>query len=140
MKEVTKYIALDGTKFNTAEDCKEYESIINRVIEINNLRDNGEVSYCKVAIRQDKEAVKKFKYDFYMLCAEIIPECKSLFTEVAVGNRHQSRASHVLSCSSREYPILNEISYRLDCIGESGIEYDQPYFALHEDEFRGEIK
>lgn len=58
MRKITKYAASDGKEFNTAQEYEKHESIISRVVEINNLRDNSEVSYCKVAIRQDKEIVK----------------------------------------------------------------------------------
>lgn len=140
MRKITKYAASDGKEFNTAQECEKYESIISRVVEINNLRDNSEVSYCKVAIRQDKEIVKQFKHDFYILCTEVIPDYKRIFTEVANGIRHQSHASRILSDNGENYRILAEVAFRLDCIGEYGIEYDQPYFAIHEDEFEGEIK
>lgn len=140
MREITKYAASDGKEFNTAQECEKYESIINRVVEVNNLRDNSEVSYCKVAIRQDKEIVKQFKHDFYMLCAEIIPDCKRIFTEVAEGIRHQSHANRILSDYGFTHPILADTAFRIDCISDDGVEYDQPYFATHEAEFKGEIK
>lgn len=140
MREIIKYAASDGKEFNTAQECKKYESIINRVVEINNLRDNSEVSYCKVAIRQDKETVKQFKHDFYMLCAEVFPDCKKTFTEVAEGTRHQSHANRILSDCGFTHPILADIAFRIDCISDDGVEYDQPYFAAHEAEFKGEIK
>lgn len=140
MKEITKYIASDGTEFNTAQKCKKYESIIDRVVEIDNLKDNSEVSYCEVAIRQDKEIVKKFKHDFYMLCAEVIPAYKRIFTEVAEGTRHQSHANRIVSDYGCNYPILAHTAYRIDCISDDGVEYDQPYFAIHKEEFEGEIK
>lgn len=140
MKEITKYAASDGTEFNTAQECKKYESIINQVVEIDNLRDNSEVSYCKVAIRQDKKIVNQFKHDFYMLCAEIIPEYTRIFTEVAEGTRHQSHANRIISDYGYTYPILADIAFRIDCISDDGVEYDQPYFAAHEAEFKGEIK
>lgn len=140
MKEITKYAASDGTEFNTAQECEKYESIINRVVEINNLRDNSEVSYCKVAIRQDKGIVKQFKHDFYMLCAEVFPDCKKTFTEVAEGTRHQSHANRILSDYGYTYPILAGTAFRIDCISDDGVEYDQPYFAAHEAEFKGKIK
>lgn len=140
MREITKYAASDGTEFNTAQECKKYESIINRVVEIDNLRDNSEVSYCEVAIRQDKGIVKRFKHDFYMLCAEIIPDYKRIFTEVAEGTRHQSHANCILSDYGYTYPILADTAFRIDCISDDGVEYDQPYFVAHEAEFKGEIK
>lgn len=140
MREITKYIASDGTEFNTAQECRKYESIIDRVVEIDNLRDNSEVSYCKVAIRQDKEKVKKFKHDFYMLCAEVIPDYKRIFTEVAEGTRHQSHANRILSDYGDIYPILADTVFRIDCISDDGVEYNQPYFAANEAEFKGKIK
>ena len=140
MREITKYAASDGTEFNTAQECKKYESIINQVVGINNLRDNSEVSYCKVAIRQNKEIVKQFKHDFYMLCADIIPDYKRIFTEVADGTRHQSHANRIIIDYGYTYPILAGTAYRIDCISDDGVEYDQPYFATHKVEFKGEIK
>ena len=33
MKEIMKYATSDGTEFNTAQECRNYETIINRVVE-----------------------------------------------------------------------------------------------------------
>lgn len=63
-----------------------------------------------------------------------------MFSEVANGTRHISHAGRVLSDYSHDFPILWKLYFRLECINDfSGFEYEQPYFANHESEFKGVI-
>lgn len=140
MEEITIYKAVDGTRFDSKGDCEYYESVIDNVNNImSRLRPNDEIS-SNVAIRQDSDVVKEVKQDFFLLCAEVILSYKQLFREVANSIRHISHAGRVLSDYSHKFPILYDLYFRLECISEtSGIEYEQPYFANHEIEFKGVI-
>ena len=140
MEEIVIYKAVDGTRFDSKGDCEYYESVIDNVNNImSRLRPNDEIS-SNVAIRQDSDVVIEVKQDFFLLCAEVIPSYKQLFSEVANRIRHISHAERILSDYSNDFPILYATYFRLECISEtSGIEYEQPYFAKHEIEFHGVI-
>lgn len=140
MEEITIYRAVDGTRFDSKVDCEYYESVIENVNNImSRLRPNDEIS-SNVAIRHAPDVVIEVKQDFFLLCAEVIPSYKQLFSEVANRIRHISHAGRVLSDYSHDFPILYDLCFRLECINDcSGVEYEQPYFANHEIEFRGVI-
>jgi len=141
MVEITIYKAVDGARFESKCDCEHYESVIDKANNImSRLRPNDEIS-SNVAIRQDSDVIKEVKRYFFLLCAEVIPSEKQWFSEVANGIRHISHAGCVLSDYSHDFPILWKLYFRLECINDfSGVEYEQPYFANHESEFKGVIK
>lgn len=141
MVEITIYEAVDGTRFNSKGDCEHYESVIDKANNImSRLRPNDEIS-SNVAIRHDFNVVTEVKKDFFLLCAEVIPSYNQWFSEVANGIRHISHAGRVLSDYSHDFPVLWKLYFRLECINDfSGVEYEQPYFANHECEFKGVIK
>ena len=140
MEVIITYKAVDGTRFDSKNDCESYESVIDNVNNImSRLRPNDEIS-SNVAIRQDSDVVIEVKKDFFLLCAEVIPSFKQLFSEVADRKRHISHAGRILSDYSDDFPILYKSYYRIECINQiSGVEYEQPYFANHETEFDGVI-
>ena len=140
MEEITIYKAVDGTRFDSKKDCEYYESVIVNVNNImSRIRPNDKIS-SEVAIRQDSDVVIEVKKDFFLLCAEVIPSYKQLFSEVADRKRHISHAGRVLSDYSHDFPILYGSYFRFECINDcSGVEYEQPYFANHETEFDGVI-
>lgn len=140
MEKITIYIAVDGTRFDSKEDCKYYESICKNVSNIMaRLRPNEDVS-SRIAIKQDVDVVREVKQDFFLICAEAIPSFSQWFKEVADGTRHISHAGRILSDYSKDFPILSATYFRLECISETScIEYEQPYFANHEIEFKGVI-
>ena len=60
--------------------------------------------------------------------------------EIADGSRHQSHIGYIFD-DMPQYPILNHTFFRFECINmESGIEYCQPYYKEHENEFKGVIE
>ena len=140
MEEITIYKAVDGTRFDSKGDCEYYESVIDNVNNImSRLRPNKEVS-SRIAIRQDVDVVREVKQDFFLICSEVIHSYSQLFKEVAYGTRHISHAGRILSDCSKDFPILYDSYFRLECINDcSGVEYEQPYFANHEIEFEGVI-
>lgn len=140
MEEITIYKAVDGTRFDRRADCEYYESIYKNVSNIMAmLRPNKEVS-SRIAIRQNIGVVREVKRDFFLICAEVIPSFGQWFKEVADGTRHISHAGRTLSDYCKDFPILYDAYFRLECISEtSGVEYAQPYFAHHEIEFDGVI-
>lgn len=140
MEEITFYKAVDGTMFDIKGDCEYYESVIDNVNNImSRLRPNDKIS-SNVAIRQDSDVVIEVKQDFFLLCAEVIPSYKQLFSEVANRIRHISHAGRVLGDYSHKFPILYDSYFRLKCINDcSGVEYEHPYLVNNEIEFHGVI-
>jgi len=140
MEGIRIYIAVDGTRFDSKGNCEYYESVIDNVNNImSRLRPNKEVS-SRIAIRQDVDVVREVKQDFFLICAEVIHSYSQLFKEVACGTRHISHAGRILSDYSKDFPILYDSYFRLECINDcSGIEYQQPYFVNHEIDFKGVV-
>lgn len=139
MVEKIIYVALDGTRFDIKNKCLEYENIINDISKIvSNLRDNDEVN-SNTAVQQDIEIVKKSWKQFLSVCANAIPEWKDWFYQCAEGVRHESHIGRLLDDYSSEFPILYGTYFRFQCIDTSGVEYEQPYFSLHPNEFNGKI-
>ena len=74
-------------------------------------------------------------------CAKAIPLYRRWFKQVKSGTRHISAIGIVLSDYNKDFPYLWKAFYRFQCISlTSGIEYEQAYFALHENEFKGIVK
>ena len=72
------------------------------------------------------------------LCSKMIPSYKHIFDDTANDNAHPSHAERILSDSG--YECLCHTNYRFRCMNmNSGIEYEQPYYATHEDEWKGKI-
>lgn len=132
IKEVTIFETTDGCRFNNEKEAKEYETLYEKCEKImGQLRpheDNG-------AVQQDIELVKKAFNEFMDLCVEAIPHYKKTFIGVKEGNIHPSWAQRVIS----DYDIdcLLNAFYRFKCTNMvSGIEYEQPYYAEHESEWK----
>jgi hypothetical protein len=135
IKEIIHYVTDDGSEFDNYKDAQEYETVYQRCEEIMSQLNpyvDGKV------IRQDIETVKKAYKEFMGLCGEIIPQHKWVFDGVINGTIHQSHAERVLS----DYDIecLCRAVYRFMCTNmDSGIEYEQPYYVNHQNEWKGEI-
>lgn len=139
MEEIIKYKSNDGTIFDRKEDCVNYESICEKVKDI-------EDSYLPKPSRKIENNeyyehsmlnVYKAKTKFYNLCSEVFKLTNNItfskiFDEISCGNRHPSHGDRILSDFG--YTVLSNFSYRLRCIGYGGKEYQQPYFVTHENE------
>lgn len=140
MKVITIYAADDGTRFDSAKECEKYEVVMNSVNNImGQLRNNNALEY-DCAIQQDRQTVKSCFNDFLELCEKTIATEAKVFRECREGKRHISHAEYVISTYSSDYPCLHRAMYRFECINEaSGIEYEQPYFAKKEPQFKGRV-
>ncbi|MFM6995034.1 MAG: hypothetical protein ACKOWO_07975 [Sediminibacterium sp.] len=137
MKAITIYQCNDGTRFDAENDAKEYESLCDEVKRI--MEPMGERTHkCDIGeeyIQHDPKDVKKALHDFLILCANTLTGyCKPLM-ECAKGKRHISHANYIISeCG---FKTLSDANYRFRCTNmESGREYQQPYYAKHENEFK----
>lgn len=129
----------DGVRFDNQEDCEKYEKIVERVLNaIKRISPEGIKTDYNQAIRHNMEDVKKAYKSFMEICADDIPEYKNIFLECAKGLRHPSHASRIINdCGDS---ILWKTDYKFSCINkETGIEYEQPYYATHTEEFTGKI-
>lgn len=141
MKVITIYAAYDGTRFDSAKECEKYEAVMNSVDNImKRLRNDKNALEHGCAIQQDRQTVKSCLNDFLELCEKTIPTEAKVFKECKEGKRHISHAEYVVSEYSNDYPCLHRAMLRFACINEvSGIEYEQPYFANNEPQFKGRV-
>ena len=140
MKEIVVYEAKDGKRFDKESDCYDYEIVIYCAEQImETLKPRTPIDY-NHAVQQDLQEVRSAFNKFMLLCARVIPLFARHFEEVADGTRHPSHAWRILSDYSYDYPVLHKVWSRFECISQtSGIEYEQPYYTQHENEFKGEI-
>lgn len=141
MKIITIYVADDGTRFDTAKKCEKYEVVMNSVDHImKRLRNDKNALEHGCAIQQDKQIVTSCLNDFLGLCETTIPTEALVFKQCKEGKRHISHAEYVISDYANDYPCLQRAMFRFECINEvSGIEYEQPYFANNEPQFKGRV-
>lgn len=139
MKKLLIYEAKDGKRFDNKSDCFSYELIISSIVSVmSNLRNDIEPN-STTAVKQDIFAVKEAFKDFMGICAAAIPEQSKWFEEAKKGKRHISHIEYILSEYAHDFPVLRRTIHRFICISENGIEYEQAYFAEHEEEFKGTI-
>ena len=139
MKEITTYIADDGSRFDCKRECADYENLCSRVDNIMSaLRPRDDSG--RTAVRQDTMIVKQTYTELMKLCSEVMPRHERIFNECAAGTRHRSHAGRIISDYWNEYRCLAAADYRFDCIDwETGIEYEQPYYTSNPHYFKGEI-
>ena len=138
MKEITIYECEDGTRFDSKTKALEYEKLCSDVgtIMCNLEPRTDDCEDGKCFIQQNVDSVRESLKKFLLLCSEKLPLDKKTFTECANGTRHISHASYLLSDYGID--IFKNTMFRFSCTNmESGREYQQPYYAKHEDEFKG---
>ena len=139
MEKLTIYKAKDGVRFDVEKDCAEYEKLIDRVeAVICKLRPHEDVD-TMVAIQQNINTLRDcFKTFLVDICAPLFPSYGHLFISCAEGKTHKSWPSRILA--DNDYPVLRYTMWRFECIDmETGIEYEQPYFAYNPKEFKGTV-
>ena len=142
MKTITVY-EVDGKRFDREEDARAYEHLCQRVSKAMSVLKprTKEVEDGLAYIEHDKEAVKIAFAQFMGICADVIPDWKEWFEQVAKGERHISHAGRIIGDVAYKYPILSDVFFRFNCINfEHGYEFQQPYYATHIDEAFKDIK
>ena len=139
MERLIIYKAKDGTRFNVKKDCLEYEKLIDRVNKVICKLRPHEGAGTMVAIQQNINTLRDcFKTFLVDICAPLLPDYAHLFFICAEGKAHKSWPSRILADS--HYPVLYHTIWRFECIDmETGIEYEQPYFAYNPKEFKGTV-
>lgn len=145
MKEKIIYVADDGTEFSIKESCATYEDLLNRVRRtIAFLKPNKDIDGHNITVRHDPCIVKQAFHDFLQICETTIPDNRiaDMFRKARTGSEyvHPSHLEYHLSDYSKSYPILWSTFCRFQNINfTSGIEYTQPYYVYHENEWKWEI-
>lgn len=139
IKAITVYECEDGKRFDSAEDAEKYEMLLNECNAINNMLGvSKEPKFQECAVRLDKQTVDFCYEKFIGLCEETFMTACSNDKSFENINRHFIH--RVIDDCESEYPCLRRLSQRFHDISTSSyIEYDQPYFTKHEDEFKGKV-
>lgn len=140
MQRKVIYIAEDGTRFDSKDGCLNYESLSDKCERIMSSLfydkkelDNGN------ALRHDNDVVKSCFGHFMDLCSTAIPQSRKELQEVKAGKRHISHAQYIIEDYSNDFPCLFKTFFRFMCIDKYGVEYQQPYYAMHRDDFKGAL-
>lgn len=135
MKEATIYIANDGTEWPDKNMCLDYEYSRKKANFING----------KLGPYPKNNTAIKHTIDIHMLWKNFLLLCmldndyivRNFANEVYEGKRHDSHLGHYLYRSNNPlydlYARFNSIDF------STNIEYDQPYYATHPIEFKGQI-
>jgi hypothetical protein len=134
MKEMTIFVADDGTRFDTAKAAIDYERLCVRCRELEAMlgphpQDSGE--------RIKHPRLAAYRKAVIALCRELFPR-EPIFQHDAATIHHFSYAGRFLS-EQAPRPV-NHLWHRLMCVGDDGYEYEQPFFALHPDEFVKQVR
>lgn len=142
MREEKVYVANDGAHFKTSEECLAYECYLNKANEIMS-RLKPRKSESGYAVRQEVDTVRQAMRDFFDNVGKPLVGwdlAKRMMDDTANGTRHMSHIECLFS-EYPEYPVLSNVFYRFTCISmQSGIEYEQPYYVTHEEDFTGTIE
>ena len=146
MKTIEAYRLKDGTTFLDKKKALLYEFILNKCESIEERffltpKNKPNESYC---IQQDKTKINDAWNEF---ATDVLKSYISGFDKQIEGTIGYFVAKHlnsieninriVTECCS-ELPCVNNLFFRFLCISTSTfIEYEQPYFVTHEEQFDG---
>ena len=142
MKQVIVY-ETNGKRFDDIKDAEAYEALCERVESIMSklAPRTNDVNNGYTWGKHDPHTVQNCFRAFCEVCAETIPSFANWFIQTAENTRHISHISRILSDYDREFPILNKTYFRFFCIDfEKGLEFEQPYWVTHQDEFFSRLK
>ena len=134
MKKITVYECSDGTRFDSEAKAEKYDNLLSKLKDIESKylgkSPNGN-TYTK---QHNLEDVHQYKLAICKAAAEYFPRYAKVFEECGIGTRHMSHAQYYIQ--DYNATALLQAFYRLECIDEkSGIEYEQPYYATHPEEW-----
>ena len=133
MKEIVIYECSDGKRFDKKLDAEMYECILGVVENI--MAPLGTKPNSFNAFKHEKEIVETSLAKLMELCGDTIITFKESFKKTTI-NCIRNISARVLSDYSDSFPCLWMAYERFMCISPTSfIEYDQPYWAYHEEEF-----
>lgn len=140
MQRKVIYIAEDGTRFDSEVDCLNYEALSDKCKRIMSslYYDKKELDK-RNALKHDNDVVKSCFGHFMDLCSTAIPQSRKEFQEVKEGKRHISHAKYIIEEHSNDFLCLFKAFFRFLCIDKYGIEYQQPYYVKHREDFKGSL-
>lgn len=136
IREVIVY-DVDGKKFDKKSDAEEYFVLYKDVCKIASVL-GKEIENDKSFKKHNISEVKKSFKEFCLLCEKIFPTYKDSFHLLYDKGYYDSGSicCRIIYDSCYDYPILSKVFYRYSCINfTSGIEYLQPYYAEHPEDF-----
>lgn len=137
IKKIEIYECGDGTRFDDEERAQRYEDtrVELRAVERKYLGPRAEeVKRGKGTQEHPIENVIAYRKEICRIAGEYIPSSKWVFDGCGDGTRHISHANRVVS--DCDVKMLDVAFFRLNCINlSSGREYEQPYYALHPEEW-----
>ena len=142
VKRVIVYEAY-GKRFDEYDDALKYEYLYEEVEKImSDLPPRSKaVENGTGVVKHDVSTLNKCLKAFCNICAEHITPFKQWFIDVVNDDLHISHIGRILSDYRSDFPILYKTYYRFDCIDfETGIEFQQPYYVIHQDEFFSQLK
>lgn len=139
MKSITKYVANDGTEFNTKADCLRHEALIVEIDEImSDLPELPKEDGCSFA--NGSGYIQHKAVTFFMVRERLLKIAKR-FTDhkwidqsiESPRTTHASWAGRIIDeCCPRP---LSRAWHRIYCTNVQSLrEYGQPYYADHENE------
>lgn len=140
MKEITIYECEDGSRFDIKEKAERYDEVLEKIKQI--MTPIGEpVTESYSAKQRDKDAVETTIKDLMNLCAWCIPDWSDIFGRVnELEDIQRYIVGRVLGDYSNDWKCLWKAYFRLSCISPTSyIEYEQPYWTSHEDEYQEEL-
>ena len=140
MKEITIYECEDGSRFDNRKKAAIYDKVLETIKDI--MAPIGEpVTESYSAKQRDKDAVETAAKDFMQLCAWCIPDWSDTFEKVnELEDLQRYIVGRVLGDYSHDWKCLHNAFFRFSCISPiSYIEYEQPYWTSHEDEYQEEL-
>lgn len=133
---------MTGLYLMIKKSCLQYEAYLNKINQIMSRLKEKKEGY-GYAVKQDMKIVKTAMRDFFDQVAKNLVDwdlAKRMMDDTVNGIRDMSHISRIFS-EYPEFPLLSKTFFRFECIDfESGVEYDQPYFASHKSSFNGIIE
>lgn len=132
MKTITKYVATDGSEWTSMTDCGKRDLLD---MKVKTLEKELGPSVGRGRRKIDVAAYARVKADTVAICRDEFPR-EPVF-------KHEPSEIHPMSYAGRFLSEvggpLNRLWWRFSCVNGEW-EYEQPFFALHPEQFREESK
>lgn len=124
----------DGSEWETEEQAARQDELLAECDRVAAMLPNVKVDYHQ-RYGHHLPTLAAYKYEVVALCARRFPNEK-MFKYPAADIHPFSYAGRFLDDAAPT--IRMRLWYRLQCIDESGYEYEQPFFALNPGKWSGE--